>query len=438
MQVTVEEISPVEKKVAVQIEWPMVAAKLDEAYRELARGVTLKGFRKGKVPRNILEKMYSRHIEKEVTEKLVQESFMRAAQQHEIALVAEPIVDDIKFVKGSGFEYSARVEVRAPFEVDHYSGVELERAAAVVTDEEIERAVKNKQREFTEFKKIEGREALQQGDVAFLDLAGEVGPHPVKRDGVMVEVGSSEAGEALPGLGAALVGVALGAANLELNFTVPEAVDAAAPAEQRDIAGKPARLMITVREAREKLVPALDDEFAKDTGEADSLDGLRAKLKEKLVAEHDKELDRGLRGELIKAVLAKNPFPVAPALIERQVEAQVRNAKLQMAMRGIDPRTAAIDEVKLKDEVRPAATDEVRAWFLLDAIGTKEKIEVSDADLEKKLAEMAKERGKNVPKLKAELQKDGKLEQVRHNLREEKTLDLLMSRANITMKANQS
>ena len=267
---------------------------------------------------------------------------------------------------------------------------------------------------------------------------GEVGPHPIKRDGVMVDVGSTAAGEALPGLGLALLGIAIGVSDHLLEFTLPEAVDESAPAEQRDIAGKPARLTISVREAREKLVPALDDEFAKDTGEADSIADLRVKLKEKLIAERNKELDRGLRGELVRAVLAKNPFQVAPALVERQAENLVRGAKLQMAMRGIDPRTAALDEVKLRDEVRPAATDEVRAWFLLDAIATKEKVEVSDADLEKKLAEMARERGKNVPKLKAELQKEGKLDQVRHNLREEKTLDLLMSRANITMKANQS
>src|SRR5262245_52815617 len=102
MQVTIEEISPVEKTVAVAIDWPLVSAKLDEAYRELGRGVTLKGFRKGKVPRNILERMFSRQVEQEVQKKLVQESFVRAAQQHSIALVAEPIVDEMALEKGAG------------------------------------------------------------------------------------------------------------------------------------------------------------------------------------------------------------------------------------------------------------------------------------------------------------------------------------------------
>ena len=113
MQVTVSEISPVEKKVAVEIEWNYVAQKLDEAYKDLSRGVALKGFRKGKVPRPMLEKMFGRQVEQEVVKQLVQESFVTAAQQHDIQPVAEPIVDDAHLHKGKPFHYSARVEVRS-------------------------------------------------------------------------------------------------------------------------------------------------------------------------------------------------------------------------------------------------------------------------------------------------------------------------------------
>lgn len=440
MQVTVEDLSPVEKKVAIEVEWPQVARKLDEAYRELGKGVNLRGFRKGKVPRSVLERMFGKQIEQEVKQRLVQESFVSAVQHHSLAPVVDPIVDDMQLEPNKGFRFSARIEVQAVFEPRDYFEVELEKEVPAVTDEEVERALVEKQRELTQYKRIEGRTALAAGDVAYVDITGTVGQHPVKREGVMVDVGAP-AGEpeALPGLSQALVGVPVEAKEHPLRFTLPaelptDPAGRPVPAERRDVAGKEAELQITVREPREKLVPALDDDFAKDTGEADTLDELRAKLREKVAADKDRAATSGLRSELLKRVLEKNPFQVAPALVERQAEAMVHRAKLQMAMRGVDPRTIHLDEARLKEDLRPQAIDEVRAMFFLDAVATKEKLEVSEADLEKRLAEMGKERGKNAQRLKAELQKDGKLDSLRHQLREEKTLDLLMSRANITVK----
>lgn len=435
MQVTVEEISPVEKKLAVSIEWPRVAARFDEAYRELGRGVTLKGFRKGKVPRSVLEKLYARQIEAEVRQRLVQESFYEAMQKHDILPVVEPVVDDMKMEKGKLFAYSARVEVKAPFEPKDYFGVDLERTAPDVSAEEVEEALKAKQRELTEFKKIDGRAELRAGDVAFIDVEGTLGERPFKREGAMVDVGVDSPTDAVPGLSHALAGLPLDAKDREVTFTVQGAPEGReTPAEIRDLVGKSVTVKVTVRDSREKNVPTLDDDFARDTGEADSLDELRGKLREKVAEQKTKEQERELRGELVKKLLEKNGFQVAPALVERQLEVVMQRARIQMAMRGIDVRNVQLDETRMKADLRPEAADEVRAWFLLDAIAGKEKVEVTDADLEKRLAEMARERGKNTTRLKAELQKENRLEGVRHQLREEKTLDLLMSRANITVK----
>src|SRR5215831_14960665 len=140
MQVTVEDVSPVEKKVAVEIPWPTVAQKLDEAYKDLSRGVALKGFRKGKVPRPILERMFGRQVEQEVVKQLVQESFVAAATQHEIQPVAEPVVDDAHLQKGHPFHYSARVEVRSVVEPKEYDGIEVAQRKAHVTDDKVQQA----------------------------------------------------------------------------------------------------------------------------------------------------------------------------------------------------------------------------------------------------------------------------------------------------------
>ena len=428
MQVKVEEVSPVEKKVAVEIPWPYVARKLDEAYRDLGKGVALKGFRKGKVPRPMLERMFGRQVEQEVIKQLVQESFVAAAHEHKIEPVAEPVVDDAHLHKGQAFHYSARVEVRSIVEPKDYDGVEVARRAARVSDEHVMRAVERKREELTEFKVIEGRTEAAPSDVLVLHLKGTVGDRELDKDGMMVDLSQADR-EPIPGLAHALVGIPLGAKDHTIEFKIPD--DHA----HKELAGKHAKLAITIKEAREKQMPALDDELAKDTGEADTLDELKEKLRKQLLAEDEKEVQRELRDALVKELLKRNSFVVAPALVERQLDVMVQRAKLGMAMRGVDVRNLDLDEQRMRDDMRESANDEVRAAFLVDAIAEKEKVEVTEADLEKRLAEMATMRDKSVPRLKAELQKDGRLEAVRHQLREEKTLDLLLSRAKITEKA---
>ena len=432
MQVTISEISPVEKKVAVEIPWPYVAQKLDEAYKDLSRGVALKGFRKGKVPRPMLEKMFGRQVEQEVVKQLVQESFVTAAQQHDIQPVAEPIVDDAHLHKGKPFHYSARVEVRSIVEPKEYDGIELGQRAAAVSDADLDAALERKRQELTEFKPIEGRSELGPSDVAVIDVTGHIGERKFDKEAMMVDLGEP-ARDPIPGFAKALVGVPLTAAQHEVTFVLPTKEENEHIAAE--LAGKTAVLKVTVKETREKQMPSLDDEFAKDTGEADTLAELREKTRAKLLEADEKQAREELKGDLVKALLKRNSFVVAPALVERQLDAMIQRSRLQLAMRGIDYRSAGLDEQRMRDELREGANDEVRAAFLIDAIAEKEKVEVSDADLEKKLAEMAQSRDKSVPRLKAELQKEGRLESLKHQLREEKTLDLLLSRAKINEKA---
>jgi trigger factor len=447
MQVTISELSPVEKKVAVEIPWADVAQKLDAAYRGLSRDVALKGFRKGKVPRPILERMFSRQVERDVVVQLVQESFIAAANQHMLQPVAEPVIDEARLDRGKPFSYSARVEVRSEVDPKDYEGVALERRAAHVTDEEVAEALERKRQELTEFKAIEGRTSLAATDVVVVALKGTIGDRPFERDGVMVDLSEPERAP-LPGIGKALLGVPVDAKAHAIEFTLPalerpsEASEASSDTEPRgESSPQIARLSATVQEARLKVTPVLDDEFAKDTGEADTLTELKEKLRQKLLDADADAIQKELQAELVKEILKRNPFQVAPALVERQLDVLVQRTRLEMAMRGIDPREImpegpqrSATEQRVRDELRESAHDEVRTAFLIDAIATKEKIEVNDADLEKRLAEIAKARDKSVARLKAELQKEERLDGMRRQLRDERTLDLLLSRAKITEK----
>jgi trigger factor len=428
MQVTIEDVSPVEKKLEVEIPWEMVQRRLDEAYRDLSRGVQLRGFRRGKVPRSMLEKMFGKTVEQEVMGKLVSDGFVQVAHEQNLRPVAEPVVDDAQMPAkpGEPFRFIARVEVRSEVKPQDYKGLELTRRSVRVTDDDVARALEHKRQELTEYRAIEGRDRTAPTDVLVIGLKGTVGEHKVDREEVRVDLG--EPGDApLPGLAEALRGLPIAAKEEKLSFAI------AGDEPRKELAGKTAELVVTIKDAREKVVPALDDDFAKDTGEADTLAELRAKLRKQLEEQDEKEIERELRRSLVRELLRVNEFQVAPALVERQLDVAVERLKLQLALSGVDVRKGGFDADRAREELRDEAKQEVRATLLLDAIAEAEDVKVADADVDKHVAKVAAAREMNAQKLKAEWKKEGRLEAVRRSLREEKTLDLLLGEAKIKL-----
>jgi trigger factor len=425
MQVQVEELSPVEKKVAVEIPWEAVRAKLDRAYKELGAQVTMNGFRKGKIPRAVLEKRFGKHVQTEVTKELVQESLIYAAEQHKIDAVSEPKIEGVELKPGEGFRYQATIEVRAPVELVEIDGLPATRVKIVVPDEDIDKALERKRLQHTEYKPIEGRTTTAPTDAILVSVNGTVGDLPIDRPEAQVDLGDP-AHEPLPGLAAALTGIPIDSKDHEITLEMP------AEHEHKEIAGQTAKLLVTVKDAREKVVPNLDDEFAKDTGEADTLADLRENVRKDLAKRAGERADRDMREGLVKELVKKNPLQVAPALIERGIDSQIQRAKLSLAMQGVDLEQAGVDLSSMRDRLRDGAADEIRGQLLLEAIADKEKVEVTDEDVDKKIAELAAAQGKRPAKVKGEMLKEGSLDTLRWRLRQEKALDLLTSRATIT------
>ena len=187
---------------------------------------------------------------------------------------------------------------------------------------------------------------------------------------------------------------------------------------------------MTIKEAREKKVPALDDEMAKDTGEAETLEGLRGKVRERLLEADERRIKGEMTRALIKELVKRNEFAVAPALIERYAQLIVNRAKQQLMMAGID--VESIDDAKMRQEVRSEAEEEARGAILVQAIAEREGITVSDADLQKRVAELAAARNENPKQLRAELEKDHRIHQIETQIREQKALDMLIAQAKIT------
>jgi trigger factor len=425
MQVQVESLSPVEKKVAVEIPWERVREKLDAAYKELGKGVKLKGFRPGKVPRPVLERMFARQVHTEVARELVNESFVFAAREHKLEPVAEPVVEDAIIKSGEAFRYSARVEIRGDVELKTVEGLSGSRKKIKVEDKEVDAALEHQRRQHTDFKPITGRTEAAATDVLVIALKGTLGDQKLDRPELLVDL-TDHSQEPLPGIATALMGIPFDAKDkpLKLTFADDHAV--------KEIAGKSAELTVTVKDAREKAVPALDDEFAKDTGLAETLADLKTKLREEITKEKSASAEREMRAGVLKAFVAANEIPVAPALVERGVDAQIERASMSLRMQGIDIAKSGIDLNGLREKMREPAIEEVRGQLLLEALAEREKIEISDADIDAKVVELSEQRGKPPGKLKAEMNRDGSLDSLRWRLRQEKALDHVVARATIT------
>ena len=412
-QATIERTSDVERRVAVEVPWEQVKGRLDEAYRELSKGVSVKGFRRGKVPRGMLERLFGQHVNKEVAQRLVQDSITKALTDEELMPVAEPQVENDDIEDGQAFRYSATLQVVPEVEPKDYFGAEVAQRPAKADDAAVERALEEKRRALTEYRAIEGR-PTEDGDVLLVDLMGKVGGQPFDKENQLVEL-AEPPHEPLPGLAAKLRGIAAEPQDLDVELELGG--DGAA------------RLLVTIKDVKQKVVPALDDEFAQNTGEADTLAALREKLQAQLLETDEKRAAEEAKQRLVDVILAKNDVPVVPALVEQHLERVIR---LQSALMGMDP-SMALDE-DIKERLRGDAENTVRGAMLVGAIAKKEGVEVHEADVEKRLAELASQRGENVARVRSEYEKQGRLEQLRANLREEKTLDLLMSKANIIIK----
>ncbi len=426
MQVRIEDVSPVEKKMFVEIPWETVSQRLGNAYKELGKGVALKGFRKGKVPRPVLEQVYGQRVNAEVAYELVRESFFRANQEHQLAAVAEPRVEEAAAIKkGQPFTFAAIIEVRGEVTPQDYKGLAIEKRKLTIPETAVDEALAALRREHTELRPIEGREVTAAGDIVGLSVSGTIGEHQINQPQFAVDLDDEER-EPLPGMRQALLGIPLDSKDQKLELQIPEDY------KDESIRGHKAELTFTILEVRAKEVPALDDEFAKDTGKADTLDGLRAALRKELEDRENETIDREAREGVLRELVKKNQIPVAGSLVERAVEMQYQRLRQMLGMKPDrkDPTAGLTDD--LREKMRPQGADEVRGQLLLEAIADKENVAVTDQELNKHVEETAKARNIAPAKLRAEWQRDGRIDNVTYSLRQDKVLKYLVEQATVT------
>ncbi len=430
MQSTVERISPVECRVVVEIPWADVSGRLQEKMREISRRARVPGFRPGKVPPTVVERMFGKGVRQELARDLVQETFQAAAANNNVVPLTQPVVESSKLEHDAPFTYAARFEVTPPLEPKDYTDVEVRRRPAVVDAAKVDAELERRREHLTELRPLpegETRTATAPGDVWTVDVEGAIGESRVTRKDVRVDIGA-EKNEFVPGLAAAMATLELADVGKlkTLRFMPP------AERMRSDLRGKEAVLSLGLREVRVKQVPALDDDFARDTGEAETLVELRTKIEDKLRQEDQDEAERAARRRLVTSLLERNPFEPAPSMVAREVAAQVDATKRQLAQQGIKLSQVGTSEGQLAGRIRPQALFNVKAYLLLDAIGKRENVDVSDADFEAELTKMAEEGGQNLARMRAQMEKNNQLILLRAQMREERILDFLMGKAVVT------
>jgi trigger factor len=427
MKIQVETVSPVERKVTIEVDPDRVAKEVERAYTALGRRVKLRGFRPGKAPRKVLERNFRSEVESEVAEKIVQQTFAEAVHEQAIDIVAPPHVSISEGVaEGKPLRYTARVEVKPKLDPKDYKGLEVTRKPAEVTDELVAGEIARIQDQLAQLVPVEGREEAQEGDFAVIDHEGTIEGMPFegsKAEGVTVKVAQ---GTVADGNFPTLAGKRIGE-SVELDEPFGE------DHRNEALRGKVAKMKVTLKALRARQLPPQDDALAKSVGVEgiETLDALRARIRADLEKRETRRAETELKDNLVKAALGKNEFEVPPAMIERAIDAMIEGAAERFARSGIDLRQLGLDYARMRADLREQALLQVRGRLLLEAIADAEKIEVTDEDLQAEVARLADELGTPLAKVQQQMRGKDAREALRNKIREDKALALMSSAATI-------
>lgn len=419
MNVTVEKLSPVLVEFQVEVPAAEVKSEVDRAYSTLQRTARVKGYRPGKAPRQVLAHLYSGRIHQDVAQRLVDNTLNKALAEKQVQPLSQPAIAPAELKPDDAFSYKARFEVRPEIEAVKWEGFEVKRPKAAATDDAIETELKRLQREHSTLQAPEPERPAKAGDVvriAFaLELDGKIregGPQEIE-----TELGT---GEVFKELEAALEGVKPGDTK-DVEMTFPERHP------QADLRGKKGTFKVVVKDVKERILPAIDDELAKDCGDYKDLSALRESVKAKIEKELKQKASDAVAEQLVIELCKANPIPVPPSLVEQQ--AQITEREILSVARRQGQRGDVTPE--LRQRVRADAEVKVRAGLLMAEIAKAKAIKIGEPDIEKGYEELAEQTGKNVAKVKAEYRDPKKREMLVGMILEDKILDLLEGAAKI-------
>ena len=425
VKVEVEDLSEVKRKLRIEVPSTEVTEEVDRAYRQLGKSAKVKGFRPGKVPRSILEMYYRKQIEEEVSDVLVRRSLSEALKEKDLEPVhlswPEP---PPAAVAGEDYRYSVELEVTPKFDVGDYLGLDLAAPEVEVTDAEVEARLEEVRQQNALLKPpVESRPA-QVGDFVVHDYQAYFAGQPAeagKAENTYVEIGSGKFNADFENQ---LIGLTEGA---ESRIAVDLPDDFANPL----LAGKSVEFQVKIHEVKEKVVPDLDDTFAKGLGgNFQTLSDLREAVREDIIKGKERERQAVLENQVQDQLLARHPFEVPPSLIQQEQESLFREQWERLSQYGVKPEQ--MDHTKMLEAIKPMAERRARVNILLDRIAEQEGLTVDDAEADATLARIAVHSGRDVTEVRKFYQERDLMGTLKQQLRAEKTMKLLLDKAKVS------
>jgi trigger factor len=419
MKTELTDVTETQKTISIEIPTDVVDAEFDRVARGYTKQARLPGFRPGKVPQTLIKQRFREQILHDVMHGLIPRAVEEALQTRGIEPVDTPDVREVDLAEGRPLKFTAAFETVPPFDPGDLSSITLRQPSAQVSDEDVDDMLRRLRERAAKYETVDGR-AIADDDAVVLDIdrtdaAGQVD----HRDGVTVQLGAS--GNP-PGFDAQLVGLNEGDSK---TFAIQFPEDHSVP----ELANTQQTYSVTVKGVRRRVLPDLDDEFAKDIGPFDSLSALRDHVRHDLEAEAQDNARRQVRSELFRQLSQRIPFELPTSLVDREMDRRVEEFARQLASQNVDPRQAGIDWGQFREAQREPAWNAVASALALDEIARREQITVMPEDVDKEIERFAVRAGRTPAALRAQLEKEGGISRLYAGLRREKAVDLALSRA---------
>ena len=416
-----------ENKNEVKLSFTIEAEKFDEAmkkvYAKTAKYFTIPGFRKGKAPMNIVEQHYGSEIFYEDTfNELVPDIYDEAIKENKIEAVSRPNIDITQIGKGKELIFTAVVQIKPEIKLGKYKGIELKKIEYIVSDKDVEHELGHMAEHNARLVTIEDR-PVEKGDIAVIDFEGFLDGKPFeggKAEKHELEIGSNTF---IPGFEDQVIGMKIDEEK-DLNVTFPEDYFS------KDLAGKPVVFKVKVHEIKKKELPKMDDEFAKDVSEFDTLEELKNSIKEKLQKENDEKAKYETEDAAIKAVCDEVEVEIPSGMIETEIDNMVKDVEQRLQYQGLTLeqyyKLSGKPETVMRDEMKETAEKNVKSRLVIEAIIKAEDIKPEDKEVEEKLKEMAKNYGKTEEEM---LQNTYLKEYITDNMKVEKAINFIVDNA---------
>jgi trigger factor len=423
MQINVESLSSIKKKINFEISADRVQSEVDKVFGEIKKRAAIKGFRKGKVPSDLIKKNYSDKMTDDVLKNLINDTYFKALDDQKIYPVSHPVIESDTLKVGEAFKYSATVEVFPDVVVTDYKGLQVKKEKYVPNEEAVAQRLKEMHESMAQLVPAASEHAAVLGDFVTFDFKGFV-------DGVPFDGGAAEdfqlelgSGRFIPGFEDQLVGMKAGDAG-EIKVTFPENYGS------KELAGKPAMFSITVKEIKVKELPPMTDELASEFGDFDSVDKLKDKIREMQAVQENDRIESDFRERLINALIEKNDLEVPSSLVDKQLEMMLENSKKRLSAQRITLAMMGLDDEGYKAQFRTVAESKVKGSMLLEALAEKESISVTDDEVDDKIKLIAEQSGQDVTMFekfyKSNAQARGN---IAAQLKEDKAMEFLLSSA---------